>query len=62
MLWDLADVRDELAAVRRKTREGRKERSEGIYFIRPGSRTLQQQSQWGVAEVGPFVTPSQSFL
>jgi len=51
MIWDLEDIREELEMTRRKKREGKKERGEGIYFIRPGSRMVQQQGKGGQAEV-----------
>ena len=48
MIWDMDDVEEELISFKKKQKTAKKDRSEGIYFLR-GKRVVQNTS--GVAEV-----------
>ena len=48
MIWDMEDVEQELGSFKKAQKKGRKDKSEGIYFLR-GRQVVQNSS--GVAEV-----------
>ena len=49
MIWDMEDIEKEMVDFNRKKKTGKKEKTEGIYFLR-GKRVLQHSNN-SVAEV-----------
>ena len=54
MIWDVDDIKEEPVTLERRVKslpKNGQSRGEGIFFIRPGSRLVQQQGRTDVAEV-----------
>ena len=54
MIWEMEDIKEELVTLERRVKslpKNGQSRGEGIFFIRPGSRLVQQQGRTDVAEV-----------
>jgi len=54
MIWEVEDIKEELVTLERRVKslpKNGQSRGEGIFFIRPGSRLVQQQGRTDVAEV-----------
>ena len=54
MIWEMEDIKEELVTLERRVEsipKNGQSRGEGIFFIRPGSRLVQQQGRTDVAEV-----------
>ena len=67
MIWEVEDIKEELVTLERRVKslpKNGQSRGEGIFFIRPGSRLVQQQGRTDVAEVmvDLILGESESFL